>query len=44
MLLVIFLGFGAYGGFVVVGLIWLALGYALRSGKREVVGSRAYAG
>jgi len=42
--LVIFLGFGAYGGFVVVGLIWLALGYALRSGKREVVGSSAYAG
>jgi hypothetical protein len=42
--LVIFLALGAYGGYVVAGLIWLALGYALRSGKREVVGSRAYAG
>src|SRR5215203_2718761 len=42
--LVIFLALGAYGGFVVAGLIWLALGYALSSGKRGVVGSRAYAG
>ena len=42
--LVIFLALGVYGGFVVAGLIWLALGYALRSGKRGVVGSRAYAG
>jgi hypothetical protein len=42
--LVIFLALGAYGGFVVAGLIWLALGYALRSGKSEVVGSSAYVG
>ena len=27
--LVVFLALGAFGGFVVVGLIWLALGYAL---------------
>jgi hypothetical protein len=27
--LVVFLAFGAFGGFVVVGLIWLALSYAL---------------
>ncbi len=32
--LVVLLALGAYGGFVVVGLIWLALGYALWSGKR----------
>jgi hypothetical protein len=42
--LVIFLALGVYGGFVVAGLIWLALGYELTSGKRGVVGSRAYAG
>jgi hypothetical protein len=41
--LVIFLALGAYGGFVVAGLIWLALGYALRSGKSEVAGRVAYA-
>jgi hypothetical protein len=29
--LVVFSALGAFGGFVVVGLIWLALGYALRS-------------
>ena len=29
--LVVFFAFGAYGGFVVVGLIWSALGYALLS-------------
>lgn len=29
--LVVFSALGAYGGFVVVGLIWLALGYALWS-------------
>ena len=29
--LVIFSALGAFGGFVVVGLLWLALGYALRS-------------
>ena len=29
--LVIFLALGAYGGFVLAGLIWLALGYALGS-------------
>lgn len=42
--LVVFLTLGAYGGFVVVGLIWLALGYALWSGKSEVAGNRAYGG
>jgi hypothetical protein len=42
--LVIFWALGAYGGFVVVGLIWLALGHALGSKKSEVTGSRAYAG
>jgi hypothetical protein len=42
--LVIFLALGAYGSFVVAGLIWLALGYALRSGKSEVGGSSAYVG
>jgi hypothetical protein len=41
--LVIFLALGAYGGFVVVGLIWLALGYALWSGRIEAAGNRAYA-
>src|SRR5215207_2286165 len=40
--LVIFLALGAYGGFVVAGLIWLALGYALGPRKREVAGSRSY--
>ena len=29
--LVLFSALGAFGGFVVVGLLWLALGYALRS-------------
>jgi hypothetical protein len=42
--LVVFLALGAYGGFVVVGLIWLALGYALGSAKSEVAGNSAYAG
>jgi hypothetical protein len=42
--LVVFLALGAYGGFVVVGLIWLALGYVLGSKKGEVVGHSAYAG
>jgi hypothetical protein len=42
--LVIFLALGAYGGFVVAGLIWLALGYALGSKKGGVAGSSAYAG
>ena len=42
--LVVFLALGAYGGFVVVGLIWLALGYALGSAESEVAGTRAYAG
>ena len=41
--LVVFLALGAYGGFVVVGLIWLALGYVLGSKKGEVVGHSAYA-
>jgi len=40
--LVIFLALGAYGGFVVAGLIWLALGYALGPKKSEVAGSSAY--
>ena len=42
--LVVFSALGAYGGFVVVGLIWLALGYTLWSAKSEVEGSSAYAG
>ena len=42
--LVVFSALGAYGGFVVVGLIWLALGYALWSGKSDVAGHSAYAG
>jgi hypothetical protein len=42
--LVVFLALGAYGGFVVVGLIWLALGYALGSAKSEAAGNSAYAG
>jgi hypothetical protein len=42
--LVVFLALGAYGGFVVVGLIWLALGYALGSAKSEVAGNSVYAG
>ena len=42
--LVVFLALGAYGGFVVVGLIWLALGYALGSAKSEVAGNRPYTG
>ena len=42
--LVVFLALGAYGGFVVVGLIWLALGYALGSAESEVADNRAYAG
>jgi hypothetical protein len=41
--LVVFLALGAYGGFVVVGLIWLALGYRLGSAKSEVAGNSAYA-
>ena len=39
-----FLAFGAYGGFVVVGLIWLALGYALRPKESQVAGHSVYAG
>jgi hypothetical protein len=42
--LVVFLALGAYGGFVMVGLIWLALGYTLGSAKSEVAGNSAYAG
>jgi hypothetical protein len=42
--LVVFWALGAYGGFVVVGLIWPALGYALWWAKREVAGHSAYAG
>ena len=43
--LVVFSALGAYGGFVVVGLIWLALGYALWSAKSsETAGHSAYAG
>ncbi len=42
--LVVFSALGAFGGFVVVGLIWLALGYALWSGGGEVAGSSSYAG
>ena len=42
--LVVFSALGAFGGFVMVGLIWLALGYALWSGKRQVAGNSAYAG
>lgn len=42
--MVVFLALGAYGGFVVVGLIWLALGYALGSEKSQVAGHSAYAG
>jgi hypothetical protein len=42
--LVIFLALGVYGGFVVAGLIWLALGYALGSKRGEVTGHSAYAG
>jgi hypothetical protein len=34
--LVIFLALGAYGGFVVAGLIWLALGYALASNPQAI--------
>jgi hypothetical protein len=34
--LVIFLALGAYGGFVVAGLIWLALGYALGSDLQAI--------
>jgi hypothetical protein len=34
--LVIFLALGAYGGFVVAGLIWLALGYALGSKPQAI--------
>ncbi len=41
---VVFLALGAYGGFVVVGLIWLALGYALGSKESQVAGHGVYAG
>jgi len=34
--LVIFLALGAYGGFVVAGLIWLTLGYALGSKPQAI--------
>jgi hypothetical protein len=39
--LVIFLALGAYGGFVVAGLIWLALGYALGSDLQAIPPERA---
>jgi len=39
--LVIFLALGAYGGFVVAGLIWLALGYALGSEPQAIPPKRA---
>jgi hypothetical protein len=42
--MVVFLALGAYGGFVVVGLIWLALGYALGSKESQVAGHGVYAG
>ena len=42
--MVVFLALGAYGGFVVVGLIWLALGYALGSKESQVAGHSVYAG
>jgi hypothetical protein len=42
--LVVFWALGAYGGFVVVGLIWLALGYALWWAKSDVAGHSGYAG
>jgi hypothetical protein len=42
--LVVFSALGAYGGFVVVGLIWLALGYALWLAKSDTAGHSAYAG
>jgi len=39
--LVIFLALGAYGGFVLAGLIWLALGYALGSEPQAIPPKRA---
>jgi hypothetical protein len=42
--IVVFLALGAYGGFVVVGLIWLSLGYALGSKKSQVASHMVYAG
>ena len=39
--LVLFLALGAYGGFVVAGLIWLALGYALGSDLQAIPPKRA---
>ena len=39
--LVIFLALGALGGFVVAGLIWLALGYALASKPQAIQPKRA---
>jgi len=39
--LVIFLALGAYGGFVVAGLIWLVLGYALGSEPQAIPPKRA---
>ena len=42
--LVVFLALGAYGGFVVVGLIWLALGHALWSEKSEAARDSVYTG
>ena len=35
--LVVFSALGAFGGFVMVGLIWLALGYTLRSQLRTLI-------
>src|ERR687894_13178 len=37
--MVVFLALGAYGGFVVVGLIWLALGYALGARRGNAAAS-----
>jgi uncharacterized membrane protein len=37
------LALGAYGGFVLVGFIWLALGYALRPIKGKIAINRAHA-
>src|SRR5918997_5446092 len=42
--MLVFLALGAYGGFVVVGLIWLALGYALGARRGNAAASTAYAG
>jgi uncharacterized membrane protein len=41
--LVVCLALGAYGGFELVGFIWLALGYALRPIKGKIAVNRAHA-